>query len=397
MATYRFANPGTASLKLGDRPVYGSSRLGTYGQELELHSLQNWDPADPVLMDEVALHYELTDHLGNVCAVVTGRLMDGNGGGTPKQAELVSAQGYEPFGSLLPGRNFSADSYRFGFNGQEKDDEVHNATGTSVNFDARIYDPRVARWLSLDPKATKYPSESNYAYTSDNPVLFVDEDGKDRTYYLKVIDKQGNGHLIATRVVRNNEVAAKVSDGYDSQHMYFNVYNVSTSITIDLRKEQGQQLSVTDDGADYSNPSEDNSQSALGAFASLFSEVPDMMGEGSSQSDGWRFTSEFDGEGSGVKSDHDPQTTNVDLLMAAIGAMGKSTELPSLHEELGLADFANNIKEQFGAYKDVMEEMKKWGESKESEPTQETCGYCGGDTIPIQDTVNHSGPFKAVP
>jgi hypothetical protein len=35
------------------------------------------------------------------------------------------------FVSLLPGRNYSSDAYRFGFQGQEKDDEVHGATGTS--------------------------------------------------------------------------------------------------------------------------------------------------------------------------------------------------------------------------------------------------------------------------
>jgi hypothetical protein len=35
--------------------------------------------------------------------------------------------------------------YRFGFNGKENDNEVHNATGTSVDFGARMYDPRVGR------------------------------------------------------------------------------------------------------------------------------------------------------------------------------------------------------------------------------------------------------------
>jgi YD repeat-containing protein len=116
MATYRYTNPGSASLQLNERPLYGSARLGTLGEEMELHSLLNWDPADPVVVDQVDLNYELTDHLGiacpersrRVCTVVTGRLLDGNGGGTLKQAELVSAQGYEPFGSLLPGRKYDA-------------------------------------------------------------------------------------------------------------------------------------------------------------------------------------------------------------------------------------------------------------------------------------------------
>jgi RHS repeat-associated protein len=82
-------------------------------------------------------------------------LLDGNGGGTPKQAELVSAQGYEAFGSLLPGRNYSSGSYRFGFQGQEKDDEVHGSTGTSINYEYRTYDPRIARFMSIDPLTAK--------------------------------------------------------------------------------------------------------------------------------------------------------------------------------------------------------------------------------------------------
>ncbi|QLH44307.1 MAG: hypothetical protein HWD58_00920 [Bacteroidota bacterium] len=42
------------------------------------------------------------------------------------------------------------DDYRFGFNGQEKDNEI-KGTGNSLAFEARIYDNRLGRWLSLDP------------------------------------------------------------------------------------------------------------------------------------------------------------------------------------------------------------------------------------------------------
>lgn len=89
-----------------------------------------------------------------------------------------SMQGYDPFGSLLPGRNYSSDAYRFGFNGKENDNEVHNATGTSVDFGARMYDPRIGRFLSIDPLAAKYPNQSPYAGFNDNPLLFADPTGK---------------------------------------------------------------------------------------------------------------------------------------------------------------------------------------------------------------------------
>ena len=59
----------------------------------------------------------------------------------------------------------------------EKDNEVHGSTGTSYDFGARIYDPRVGRWLSLDPKLKA--GESPYAAFSNSPLFFVDPDGKD--------------------------------------------------------------------------------------------------------------------------------------------------------------------------------------------------------------------------
>ena len=79
-------------------------------------------------------------------------------------------QDYESFGSLLPGRNYSSSSYRFGFQGQEKDDEVHGATGTSYAFEYRIHDPRIGRFLSIDPLAGQFPHNSPYAF-SENRVI----------------------------------------------------------------------------------------------------------------------------------------------------------------------------------------------------------------------------------
>jgi hypothetical protein len=41
-----------------------------------------------------------------------------------------------PFGMQMPGRSFSSGSYRYGFQGQEKDDEV-KGEGNSINSEGK--------------------------------------------------------------------------------------------------------------------------------------------------------------------------------------------------------------------------------------------------------------------
>src|SRR5690606_17369824 len=78
----------------------------------------------------------------------------------------------------MPGRSFNSGDYRYGFNGMEKDDEV-KGSANSLDFGARIYDPRLGRWLSGDPLAIKFPEQSPYNFSLNNPISFVDPDGKE--------------------------------------------------------------------------------------------------------------------------------------------------------------------------------------------------------------------------
>ena len=50
----------------------------------------------------------------------------------------------------MPGRTFSSSSYRYGFNGKENDNEV-KGNGNQQDYGMRIYDPRLGRFLSIDP------------------------------------------------------------------------------------------------------------------------------------------------------------------------------------------------------------------------------------------------------
>jgi RHS repeat-associated protein len=84
---------------------------------------------------------------------------------------------YYPFGSLMPGRNLNASDYRFGFNGAEKDDEWTGNTGSHLSFKYRIYDSRIAKFLSVDPLWKKYPSLTTYQFSSLNPIWMREIEG----------------------------------------------------------------------------------------------------------------------------------------------------------------------------------------------------------------------------
>jgi len=130
--------------------------------------------------------YELTNHVGNVLAIISDRriAVDNNTDGSTDyyDADVLTAQDYYAFGSQLEGRSYVnanwSGSYRFGFNGMEKDEEV-KGNGNSLDFGARIYDPRLGRWLSLDPLMAKYPSLSPYTFVDNSPLSFIDLDGRD--------------------------------------------------------------------------------------------------------------------------------------------------------------------------------------------------------------------------
>jgi RHS repeat-associated protein len=70
---------------------------------------------------------------------------------------------------LVPNR-YSEDDYRYGFQGQEKDDEIKGDKGKSLNYTFRMHDPRVGRFFAVDPLAVDYPHNTPYAF-SENRVL----------------------------------------------------------------------------------------------------------------------------------------------------------------------------------------------------------------------------------
>ncbi|NQZ51977.1 MAG: hypothetical protein HRT95_17925 [Moritella sp.] len=91
-------------------------------------------------------------------------------------ADIVSMQDYYPGGMPMPGRTFNGGDYRYGFNGQEKDDEI-KGNGNSYTAQYWQYDPRLGRRWNTDPVVKA--NWSGYAAFGDNPILFVDPNGDD--------------------------------------------------------------------------------------------------------------------------------------------------------------------------------------------------------------------------
>jgi RHS repeat-associated protein len=116
-----------------------------------------------------------------------------------------------------------AECYRFSFNGMEKDEEL-KGLGNSLDFGARIYDPRIGRWLSIDPLAAKYPMLSTYLFVANNPIYFIDPNGEDIVPSSQF--KNSNYYTVLVKIVnqhKSNSFTKKYLKKYDNpeKNLYF--------------------------------------------------------------------------------------------------------------------------------------------------------------------------------
>jgi RHS repeat-associated protein len=121
---------------------------------------------------------------------------------SPNRVGIRNSTDYSPFGVELDGRTVSLDGYRFGFQNQEKDDEI-KGDGSSYDFGARLFDPRLGRWLTIDPMASEYTSHSPYVYVRNNPILRIDPNGKWDVEVHVYYDRAKYGYGIA--IVKDND------------------------------------------------------------------------------------------------------------------------------------------------------------------------------------------------
>ena len=134
---------------------------------------------DYVLRELHLKRYELKDHLGNV-RVIIADVKDATLGlqGQPREfaAILKHYANYYPFGMEKPAMVYDKGGYRYGFNGKENDDDV-KGVGNHQDYGMRVYDTRIAKFLSVDPLIKEYAFYSPYHFSGNTPIAAIDLDG----------------------------------------------------------------------------------------------------------------------------------------------------------------------------------------------------------------------------
>ena len=101
----------------------------------------------------------------------------------------IADDSYDGGGSSTgDGVSVATSGYRFGFNGQERDDEI-KGEGNSIEYEYRIHDPRIGKFLSVDPLSSQYPWNSPYAFAENRPIDGLDLEGLE---WAPSKDKNGN-------------------------------------------------------------------------------------------------------------------------------------------------------------------------------------------------------------
>lgn len=129
----------------------------------------------------------------------------------------------------MPGRSFNpANRYRYGFNGKENDDEV-KGNGNSIDFGARIYDPRLGRFLSLDPMIKKTPNYSPYLFAGNKPITCIDKNGETEWDVINYRDNQGRIIKTQVRIVSSKNISTYATN--NAIHTFDVTLNANNQVT----------------------------------------------------------------------------------------------------------------------------------------------------------------------
>ena len=128
-----------------------------------------------------------------------------------------------------------------------------------MDFGERMYDPRIARWPTVDKLAMKYPDKSPYSFTAGNPILYKEIDGRDydvaidhanrtitiRATYLVPTSKDISAHIVMNNGMQiwndqNGSFVYRVGQGKDA--IDYDVVFELTPAPIKYKAESGYEL-----------------------------------------------------------------------------------------------------------------------------------------------------------
>jgi len=113
---------------------------------------------------------------------------------------------------VMEGRKYTAENlYRYGFNGKENDNEV-KGEGNQQDYGMRIYDPRIGRFLSIDPVGFEFPWNTPYAFAENDPVNFIDLDGLEKASPAIHDMARQLKRIVLNRITNNSTKLATTTD-----------------------------------------------------------------------------------------------------------------------------------------------------------------------------------------
>lgn len=305
-------------------------------------------------------------------------------------ANTYGLSDYYLFGLPMTGRTYSSSDYRFAFNGMEKEDEVYGE-GNFYDFGARMYDARIGRWTSVDPKFKLQPDQSPYKSFLNNPIIFVDPEGE--TEYITIItmnEETGETTIeckTSSQVMTDGVVHAE-PDGGGGYTNYNYYYDYSTTI-IRTTDKNGKQLSETTTSSMLKDRGVKNKDGVF--FGGDDYGDTQSNWAWSEMTGGYNFTWSL-GQGQETrKAFHGIETVDAELLMAAFGAASRvagERNLKNIAEPIKVlvdsyeagGDIIDGLiglgQEVYDAYKSEMDKMNKETTTSSGGPVRQT-----GDTL----------------
>ncbi len=159
-----------------------TSNVGRYDENLTFKYILTPEGRATYSSGAYTYEYFMKDHLGNT------RISFNVPGST---AVIVQQSDYYPYGMAHRPRAVTTSDNRYLFNGKELQNNLLGGVNLDwYDYGARFYDPQIGRWTTVDPVANKYYSLSPYIYVANNPLIFIDPNGKKIVYAANLTDEQ---------------------------------------------------------------------------------------------------------------------------------------------------------------------------------------------------------------